>query len=59
MMRDIFSREKRCVELIHLKIINIMKQFYRNILLSIEKEVSRNKKSIIDEAYHMVSYLDR
>ncbi|WP_160138705.1 RteC domain-containing protein [Chryseobacterium sp. c4a] len=39
-----------------------MKQFYRNILLSIEKEekeVSRSKKSIIDEAYHMVSYLDR
>ncbi len=39
-----------------------MKQLYKNILLSIEKEekdVSRSKKSTIDEAYHMVSFLDR
>lgn len=39
-----------------------MKQAYKNILLSIEKEeinVSRSKKSAIDEAYHMVSFLDK
>lgn len=39
-----------------------MKQLYKNILLCIENEelsVSRNKKSILDEAYHMVSFLDR
>lgn len=39
-----------------------MKQAYKNILLSIEKEeinVSRCKKSAIDEAYHMVSFLDK
>ncbi len=39
-----------------------MKQLYKNILLSIEKEeliVSRSKKSNLDEAYHMVSFLDR
>lgn len=37
-----------------------MKQLYKNILLSIEKEevnVSRSKKSILEEAYHMVSFL--
>lgn len=39
-----------------------MKQEYKNILLSIEKEevkVSRSKQNAIDEAYHMVSFLDR
>ncbi len=39
-----------------------MKQAYKNILLSIEKEevnVSRSEKSAIDEAYHMVSFLDK
>lgn len=39
-----------------------MKQVYKNILLSIEQEeitVSRSKKSAIDEAYHMVSFLDK
>lgn len=39
-----------------------MKQAYKKILLSIEKEeinVSRNKKSAIDEAYHMVAFLDK
>ncbi|WP_353148541.1 RteC domain-containing protein [Chryseobacterium sp.] len=38
-----------------------MKQKYKQILLSIEKEVinvQRTKKSLIDEAIHMVSYLD-
>ncbi|MGE8431521.1 RteC domain-containing protein [Chryseobacterium joostei] len=37
-----------------------MKQLYKNILLSIEQEeknVSRSKKSIIDEGYFMVSFL--
>lgn len=37
-----------------------MKQLYKNILLSIEQEeknVSRSKKSIIDEGYVMVSFL--
>jgi hypothetical protein len=45
-----------------IKILNIMNQFYKNILLSVEKEeieVSRSKKSVIDEAYHMVLFLDR
>ncbi|MCL1666556.1 RteC domain-containing protein [Elizabethkingia ursingii] len=39
-----------------------MKQLYKNILLVIEREelsVSRSKKSILEEAYHMVSFLDR
>lgn len=39
-----------------------MKQAYKNILLSIEKEeinVSRSNKNAIDEAYHMVSFLDQ
>jgi len=39
-----------------------MKQLYRTILLAIEKEelsVKRNSKSIIGEAYHMVSFLNR
>lgn len=39
-----------------------MKQLYKNILLSIEKEelnVSRSRKSIVNEAFHMVSFLDQ
>lgn len=39
-----------------------MKQAYKNILLSIEKEeinVSRSNKRAIDEALHMVSFLDK
>lgn len=39
-----------------------MKQAYKNILLSIDKEqinVSRSEKSDINEAYHMVSFLDK
>ncbi|WP_394678630.1 RteC domain-containing protein [uncultured Sphingobacterium sp.] len=39
-----------------------MKQAYKNILLTIEKEeisISRSTKSAIDEAFHMVSFLDK
>lgn len=38
----------------------IMKQLYKNLLLSIDKEektASRNSKSVICEAYHMLSFL--
>ncbi|UIR57859.1 RteC domain-containing protein [Sphingobacterium sp. SRCM116780] len=37
-----------------------MKQLYKNILLTIEQEeknVSKSSKSVIDEAYHMLSFL--
>lgn len=48
-----------CVEVNHFKKFT-MKQVFKNILLSIdnqEKSVSRSTESVIDEAYHMVSFL--
>lgn len=48
-----------CVGVNHFKKIT-MKQTYKNILLSIEKQeksVLRSTESVIDEAQHMVSYL--